>query len=128
MYDYSRIANRVHKRIGPSDIAIKKQQIPEKGNSFEQILKEKVDERALKISRHAKMRMDTRDIKLDSSDIKRLNDAVDKAEKKGVRESLVLMDDKAFVVSIKNRTVITAIDGPSIKQNVFTNIDGAVIL
>ncbi|HHY05252.1 MAG TPA: flagellar protein [Thermoanaerobacterales bacterium] len=128
MYDYSRIVNRVDKKTGPSDIAIKRQQISKDGNSFEQILKQKVDERALKISRHAKMRMDTRDIKLDSSDMKRLNDAVDKAEKKGVRESLVLMDDKAFVVSIKNRTVITAIDGPSIKQNVFTNIDGAVIL
>ncbi|NLU10275.1 MAG: flagellar protein, partial [Tepidanaerobacter acetatoxydans] len=57
-----------------------------------------------------------------------INNAVDKAEQKGVRESLILMNDMAFVVSIKNRTVITAMNGDSVKENVFTNIDGAVIL
>ncbi|HEX3047301.1 MAG TPA: flagellar biosynthesis protein, partial [Bacillota bacterium] len=57
-----------------------------------------------------------------------LRDAVNKAEAKGARESLILMDQMALVVSIKNRTVITAVDNESLKDNVFTNIDSAVIV
>ena len=57
-----------------------------------------------------------------------LKDAVNKAEAKGAKESLILMDQLALVVSVKNRTVITAVDGASLKDNVFTNIDSAVIV
>jgi len=53
---------------------------------------------------------------------------VSKAAAKGARESLILLDDKAFVVSVRNRTVITAVDGEHLKENVFTNIDSAVIV
>lgn len=58
----------------------------------------------------------------------KLHTAIEKASNKGARESLILMDDLALVVSIKNKTVITAIDGANIKENVFTNIDSAVII
>ena len=58
----------------------------------------------------------------------RLQDAVLRAQAKGSRESLVMMDKAAFVVSIRNRTVITAVDQESMRQNVFTNIDSAVIV
>ena len=51
---------------------------------------------------------------------------MDRAAQKGARESLVLLDDVALVVSIKNRTVITAVDAANLKENVFTNIDSAV--
>ncbi|MFY9377457.1 MAG: hypothetical protein WAP58_04595 [Peptococcia bacterium] len=57
----------------------------------------------------------------------RLNEAVHKAQATGSRESLIMVDDLVFVVSIKNKTVITAVDGESRKDNVFTNIDSAVI-
>jgi flagellar operon protein len=62
-----------------------------------------------------------------NEDLALLNQAVDRAESKGAKESLVLMDQLALIVSIKNRTVITAVDGESMKENVFTNIDSAVI-
>lgn len=98
------------------------------GQNFGDILNEKIKEKELKISQHAQIRMANRNIHLSEKQFDMLKNAVDKAEQKGVKESLILMGDLAFVVSVKNRTVITAVDGPNIKQNVFTNIDGAVIL
>ena len=56
------------------------------------------------------------------------DDAVDKMAQKGARESLIYMNDMAFVVSVANRTVITAMDGKSARENIFTNIDSAAIL
>jgi len=97
-------------------------------SNFEDILNQKIRDRQLKISQHAQARMASRNIKLSENQMAMLINAVEKAEQKGVKESLILMDNIAFVVSIKNRTVITAVDGPNIKQNVFTNIDGAVIV
>jgi flagellar operon protein len=57
-----------------------------------------------------------------------MKEAVAKAESKGVKDTLVLMDDLAFVVNIRNKTVITAVNSNELKENVFTNIDGAVIV
>jgi flagellar operon protein len=57
-----------------------------------------------------------------------LKDAVNRAEAKGAKESLILMDRLALVVSVKNRTVITAVDDQNLKDNIFTNIDSAVIV
>ena len=68
-----------------------------------------------------------RGIDITANRMDRITDAVDKASAKGARDSLILVDDLALVVSVKNRTVITAIDGSSLKGNVFTNIDSAVI-
>ncbi|WP_341479012.1 TIGR02530 family flagellar biosynthesis protein [Heliobacterium chlorum] len=92
--------------------------------SFQKIL----DQKALKFSAHALQRLTQRNIKLDDAEISKLNEAVDKASQRGARESLILMKDMALVVSIKNRTVITAVDGSAMKDNVFTNIDSAVIV
>ena len=83
---------------------------------------------ALKFSAHAKERLSLRNINLSAEDISRLTDAVNKAAGKGARQSLLVMDNQAFIVSVTNRTVITALDGGSMKENVFTNIDSAVIV
>lgn len=104
-------------------------QITSKGTvPFNQILKQELSQaEGLKFSRHAQERLEARNITLDKEQIGRLNEAVQKAQAKGAKESLVLLDDLAFVVSVKNRTVITAVDGDNRKENVFTNIDSAVI-
>lgn len=81
----------------------------------------------LKFSAHAEKRLQSRQIPFTAADMAKLAAAVDKAAAKGAKESLILMQDLAFIVSVRNRTVITAIDGPSLKENVFTNIDSAVI-
>lgn len=81
----------------------------------------------LSFSAHAQKRMASRGIKLNASDYSRLESAHSKLAQKGSKEALVMLDDKAFLVSVKNKTVITALDKSEVKQNVFTNIDGAVI-
>jgi flagellar operon protein len=78
-------------------------------------------------SRHAMDRMASRGISFSDSDLQRLNGAVDLVQAKGGRESLVLMDNTALVVSVKNRQVITVMDQAQLKDNVFTNIDSAII-
>jgi flagellar operon protein len=81
----------------------------------------------LQFSRHALDRVQRRGIELDSSTLKRLNEGVSRAAGKGSRDSLVLVDGTAFVVSVSNHTVITAVGSEHMKENVFTNIDSAVI-
>ena len=97
------------------------------GAGFEQVLNQALG--GVKFSQHATQRLQTRKINLTQTQMNQLNNAVDKAAQKGAKESLILMDkDLALVVSVTNRTVITAMDGASIKDNVFTNIDSAVIV
>ncbi len=80
----------------------------------------------LKISKHAQLRMETRNLNLTDSQRTKLSEAVDRAEAKGVKETLVVMDRMAFVINVRNRMVITALNSGEMKENVFTNIDGAV--
>jgi flagellar operon protein len=82
----------------------------------------------LKVSGHAQTRLQSRNIELEGEQWQRVMDGVDKAAEKGAKESLVMVDDVALVVSIKNRTVITAVDKANLKENVFTNIDSAVVV
>lgn len=116
-------------------VPVKPQQGPNKspkpstGNiPFNQVFQEQINQTQVKFSNHAQQRLAARNINLSSNDIQRINEAVDKAAQKGSRDSLILMDNLAFVVSVKNKTVITAVDGASMKENVFSNIDSAVII
>lgn len=97
------------------------------GLSFEEILKQK-QQTGLKFSKHASARLDQRNINLSKDQSLRLEKGVSAAENKGVNESLVLVDDLAFIVNVPNRTVVTAMDQAETNSNVFTNIDGAVIM
>jgi flagellar operon protein len=82
----------------------------------------------LKVSGHAKTRLESRNIQLNQDDWNRVLGGVQKAAAKGSKESLVMIDNVALVVSVKNKTVITAVDQDNLKDNVFTNIDSAVIV
>ena len=82
----------------------------------------------LKFSAHASQRLQDRNIKLSQEMMGRVNEALDKAEAKGIEDTLVLTPDAALIVSVKNRTVITALDRSAMTGNVFSNIDGAVIV
>jgi flagellar operon protein len=93
------------------------QPTPETG--FQQVMRE------VQFSKHANMRLASRDIELDPAQMQRLEQGVIKAQNKGIRESLVLIDNIALVVNIKNKMVVTAINR---QDQVFTNIDGAVIV
>ena len=97
------------------------------GASFGQVLDQKL-QGELKFSQHARERLKSRNIELSADQLDKLNDAVSKARQKGARDSLILMQDLALVVSVKNNTVVTAVDGQNLKENIFTNIDSAVII
>ena len=83
-------------------------------------------EEKLHISGHAARRMRSRGLELEQPDMDRLSSAVDQAGEKGSNEALILMDGVAFVVSVPNRTVITAHNGPG--DRVYTNIDSTIVL
>jgi len=81
----------------------------------------------LQFSKHALQRLERRGLAVDPPTLSRLSDGVDRAAGKGARDAVVMVDDTAFVVSIANRTVITAVGREQMKDHVFTNIDSAVI-
>lgn len=97
------------------------------GNSFENILNSTQEKSVenLKFSKHANERLANRNINLSAEQIERLENGTTKAREKGIQESLVMVDDLAFIVNIKNNTVITAMNDKT--DSIFTNIDGAVI-
>lgn len=96
-------------------------------DAFAKILDQKLQQGAVKFSAHATKRLEARNIKLSPEQLQTLEEAVEKARSKGGRETLILLDNVALVVSVANRTVITAMDGENLKDNVFTQIDSAVI-
>jgi flagellar operon protein len=95
------------------------------GPSFAEVLGAK--QQQVRFSAHALQRVERRGIDVSPATLGRLNEGVDRAAGKGARASVVFVDATAFVVSVPNRTVITAVDRDHMKQQVFTNIDSAVI-
>ena len=99
--------------------------------SFGEILRQKQsvnDSPYLKFSKHASMRLESRNIELSTEQQERLETGAQKAEAKGMKESLVIVDSYSFIVNLPNKTVVTAMDHTESKENIFTNIDGAVII
>ncbi|MBN1114115.1 MAG: flagellar protein [Oligoflexia bacterium] len=102
---------------------------PDKTGSkpFEDFLQEAVGANELKFSSHALHRLNSRNIMLGNNDVQRLSNAVEKAVSKGGKDTLVLMDRTGFIVDARTKTVVTALDLNSMKEQVFTNIDTTVL-
>ena len=97
------------------------------GASFGSILAAKeIEAGQVKFSKHATLRMNDRGLEMSDEQLGRLSSGTDMAADKGIRDSLVMIDDLAFIVNVPSRTVITALEAGS-DTNVFTNINGAVI-
>ena len=112
-------------KVGKGDIGV--------ATSFDSVLRQKLlgtegNVQSLKFSKHAANRLVDRNITLSDNQIARLSDGARKAGEKGIQDSLVIVDELAFIVNIPNKTVITAMDQTETNENVFTNIDGAVIM
>ena len=124
MYNY-KVQNKL-----PSSINIKQNNnktIP--STNFNQILEQHIkNNKELKFSKHATERLKERNIQLDQKEIARLDKAIDNAAKRGIKETLIIMDNRAFIASVSNKTIITATTEGDMKDNIFTNIDGAVII
>jgi flagellar operon protein len=93
--------------------------------SFADVLKAKTND--LRFSAHAQTRMKSRGIDVSPQMMDKLTNAVDTAQQKGSKNSLVLFSNAAFIVNVPNRTVVTAMDGENIRENIFTNIDSTVL-
>ena len=100
------------------------------GKSFQEILESRQAKgtEEVRFSKHAAGRLADRKIELTSSQLERLNEGAQKAQQKGIRESLVIVDQLAFIVNIPNSTVVTAMNQGDTAESIFTNIDGAVII
>jgi flagellar operon protein len=109
--------------VGSSE-AVSKKVGRETTSSFDAIFKEELEK--IKFSNHALKRLESRNIQLSDEEISKIQNAVDKAESKGAKDSLVMMDKTAFIVNIPNKTVVTAIEVANSNENVFTNIDSVV--
>lgn len=112
--------------------SISKTRTSEDKISFHEIFNQKIAtgeqiSQDVKFSKHANQRLESRNINLSEEQMSRLNQGVSKARDKSINESLVMMDNLAFIVNIKNNTVVTALESNE-ESNVFTNIDGAVIV
>lgn len=102
----------------------------ENTESFAEALQHKLREngQGVEFSKHAMQRISERSIDLSEGELERLNKGVEIAADKGSRETLVLVDTNAFVVSVKNNKVITTISKEELQGNIFTNIDSTVIM
>lgn len=102
------------------------------GMSFQQVLSQTVQDKhavaELKFSKHAMQRLSDRNINLSEDQMDRLQKGAQLSTEKGIRESLVLMDDYAFIVNTQNNTVVTAMEQDAESNHVYTNIDGAVMV
>jgi flagellar operon protein len=116
----------------PAQVAVRTQpvrpsvQTPQ-GPAFADVLRDTAGTKPVTFSKHAVQRLERRSLSVDQTVMQRLQDGVDRAAGKGARDAVVLVDDTAFVVSVSNRTVVTAVGRDQMKDHVFTNIDSAVI-
>ena len=103
------------------------EEVLNKQRSIAEILDGQIRE-TVKFSKHAGNRLAERNISLTDEQMKRLESGIDKAGAKGIKESLVILDNYAFIVNTGNNTVITAMNQELEEDNIYTNIDGAVII
>ncbi|WP_159884390.1 TIGR02530 family flagellar biosynthesis protein [Paenibacillus puerhi] len=97
---------------------------PAGSSSFDSILQKQF----VRFSHHAEERLHQRGIQFKPEQLAKINTAIDKAATKGAKDTLMLINDTALIVNIKNRTVVTAMDGLAMKDNLFTQIDSAMII
>jgi len=120
--------NMIIPPVSNKDVAQINQNTPQikEGASFAQIMDNTINNsRQLQFSKHASVRLSDRNIELTGSQLARIEEGVTRAQSKGIRDSLVLIDNIALVVNVANKVVVTAINQ---QDQVFTNIDGAVIV
>ncbi len=122
--------HRIHEiHVNNSNSLNKRNNLQNSTRSFEEVLQQiNSNKNNIKFSKHAVERMGSRNINLNDAEYAKLENAMSKAQNKGIKEALILMDNKAFIASIKSRTIITTTNSDKMDDNVFTNIDGAVII
>lgn len=117
---------------GLFDIGIRRKQ--DSGNSgtgkagFGDFLSSEMTVDRIRFSQHAMERISSRNINITGKQMEDIDKAVRKASDKGIKDSLILMENTALIVNVRNRTVVTAMESSKLKDNVITNIDGTIII
>jgi len=131
MSDFLNKANAISAgRIPPQRPVIKGPEA-KPGTNFREMLRTSLNEarpQEIVFSKHAQARVEQRGVELSPEKMEKLSEAVNIAKEKGISDSLIYLSDTAFIVNIPGRVVVTVVDSQELTQNVFTNIDGAVIL
>ncbi len=127
--DNRAILNRVQKsatQISQRDISQAPHNQPVK--SFEEILRDLQTPSEVTISKHAMERLQSRSVTLSDTDLKRVSEAMDQASKKGIKDAVIVLGDNVLIASINNKTIITASKKDDLKEQIITNINGAILL
>ena len=132
--DDIRFLNRLNRPVITGTPQLDRQSLPtpeQNGNreSFQEVLAQQVaSKQSLSFSKHAVSRIEERNIEISQSKMDRLREGMEIAQQKGLDDTLILVDQTAFIVSVKNNTIITAIGENDLKGNAITNINGTVII
>ncbi len=95
--------------------------------SFQEVM-QAMQNQEIRVTRHAQTRLETRDIKLSNQELEKVTAAIDKAGAKGVKDAVIVMNNKLLIASVANRTIITAAKQQDIEEKLITNIDGAIFI
>lgn len=131
MMDNRLMINQPVQPLEPSNQTRKQNPSRKSGSKadFKELLQKQIKQNdKLQFSKHAKERIASRRINVSDVQMEKLTSGLEKAADKGSKDSLIMVDGVAYVVSVENNTVITAIDDQNVKENVFTNIDSAVFM
>lgn len=83
---------------------------------------------SIAFSKHAMERAQQRGIEVTPDLMDQLATSVEKAEAKGANNILAFDTSNAFIINVPNHRVITTMTQEEMRENIFTNIDGAVLL
>lgn len=128
------MVDRIRPGLGPQAVPHtrgRQESPPPQGTAaegFKAVFQQRLVNGELRFSAHAQRRLQDSGIRLSAAQMNAIGQAANRAAAKGSRDSLMLLPDLALVVSVQNRTVVTAVDGMRMKENIFTNIDSAMIL
>ncbi|MCI8342638.1 MAG: flagellar biosynthesis protein [Firmicutes bacterium] len=125
------INNLKLRQIQPGEVLSRPREVPkqENGGSFKELLQTKIEEKsALQFSKHSRERIAQRGIEVTNELMSQLNSAAETARTKGAKDVVMIGSQAAFIVNIPNNIVVTAMNGNEMKNNIFTNIDSAVML
>jgi flagellar operon protein len=127
--NYSAIVNPNYQIASAKNNPQQTNAVDQSSSEFGQLFSQTVKKnQSLSFSKHALQRMDSRQIQVSPQLISQINSAVEKAKSKGIKDALILNGQTAFIVNVPSSTVVTTMSGQEMTDNIFTNIDGAVIL
>lgn len=95
--------------------------------SFEQVYN-RIANQGVNLSKHAYQRIKSRNIDLNDAQIKRVSEALEQAKQKGIKDALIMLDNKMMIANVKNNTIVTIANKSDLNDDIITNIDGAILL